>query len=44
MLTDILAEHKLDVTKDIAGVTTDAATVMVAMGNCLVNFFLMNEI
>lgn len=37
MLKDILANHKLDIETDIAGVTTDAASVMVKMGNCLVN-------
>lgn len=37
LLTDILHEHKLDIGRDIVGVTTDGASVMVKMGNYLYN-------
>lgn len=49
MLKDILADHNLDIETDIDGVTTDAASVMVKMGNCLAfdllkNYTILNKI
>lgn len=37
MLKEILYKHQLNIAEDVSGVTTDAASVMVKMGNFLIN-------